>query len=142
MQKIVKCLCVLMSFTGFITGCKDVKKEDIKVEPLIPSAGSYTGKPVKNASDAEIEKIQNPLHKSLVLSKWRFEEFDIDFITPNKLLIKGGIVKKVAPEGIIAEYKIYDDGVIEIMVMGMIKTGLWDGKKLVIDGLIGTKLSG
>lgn len=135
-----KLLCLFLSFIGIIGGCKDVGKEEVNVEPLIPSAGSYTGSPEKNMSNSEIERISNPLHKSLIYSKWKFEEFDVDFIASDKVLIKGGVVKKVSPEGIVAEYKVYDDGVIEIMVMGMIKTGMWDGKKLVIDGLVGTKI--
>ncbi|MCX8064805.1 MAG: hypothetical protein N3G21_06490 [Candidatus Hydrogenedentes bacterium] len=139
-QKVVKSLCILFGCIGIIVGCKENRKsEEVFPESLIPSAGAYTGKPELEASRDKIKNIENHLHKTLIGTKWKFEEFDMEFFDVDRVLIKGGIVKKVSPEGIVAEYRVYDDGVIEIMVMGMIKTGMWDGKKLVIDGLIGTQ---
>lgn len=139
-QRILRYLCILFGCVGIITSCKDSKRqEEIMADPLIPSAGSYTGMPDLNKNLEKIQNLENPLHKNLIGTKWKFEEFDIDFAGIDKLIIKGGIVRKISPEGIVADYKVYDDGVIEIMVMGMIKTGMWDGKKLVIDGLIGTR---
>lgn len=142
MKKIFKVFCLLLSLLGIITGCSQDKEnpEEVKAEPLLPSAGTYNQK-----EDISVEQISgkdesiSELHKSLIGTFWRFEEFDIRFISKDKVHIKGGVVNKLSSKGIEAEYKIYDDGVIEIMVLGMIKTGMWDGKKLVIDGLIGTK---
>ncbi len=142
MKKVFKVFCLLLSLLGIITGCSQDKEnqEEVKAEPLLPTAGTYNQK-----EDVSVEQISgkdepiSELHKSLVGSYWRFEEFDIRFISKDKVHIKGGVVNKLSSKGIEAEYKIYDDGVIEIMVLGMIKTGMWDGKKLVIDGLIGTK---
>ncbi len=141
MKKIAKLLCLLLSFLGIITGCNQDKNdtENIKPEPLLPSAGTFNQKDTSENAPTDSELPQNELHRSLIGSFWRFEEFDIKFLSKDKVLIKGGVVNKLSPKGIEAEYKIYDDGVIEIMVLGMIKTGMWDGKKLVIDGLIGTK---
>lgn len=141
MKKIFKIFCLLLSFLGVIAGCNQTKdnSEEINAEPLLPSAGTYNQNNSGNNSIDKKDLPINDLHKSLIGSFWRFEEFDIRFIDANKLHIKGGVVNKLSSKGIDAEYKIYDDGVIEIMVLGMIKTGMWDGKKLVIDGLIGTK---
>lgn len=141
MKKILKVFCLILSVFGLVTSCNQEKDKikETKIKPLIPSAGTYNQK-----EDVVIEQIPEnepitELHKSLIGSFWRFEEFDIKFISKNKVIIKGGVVNKLSSKGIEAEYKIYNDGIIEIMVLGMIKTGMWDGKKLVIDGLIGTK---
>jgi len=141
-KKILKLFCLLLSLTGIITSCNQNsdEKENISAEPLIPSAGMYNQKEDISAhQENENNEPLSELHKSLIGSFWRFEEFDIKFISKNKVLIKGGVVNKLSSKGIEAEYKLYDDGIIEIMVLGMIKTGMWDGKKLVIDGLLGTK---
>lgn len=144
MKKVFKVFCLLLSLLGIITGCnQDQDKENsekVKAEPLLPSAGAYNQK--EDFSVEQISEKYEPiceLHKSLIGTFWRFEEFDIRFINQDKVHIKGGVVNKLSSKGIEAAYNIYDDGVIEIMVLGMIKTGIWDGKKLVIDGLIGTK---
>ncbi|MGC9053521.1 MAG: hypothetical protein ACP5KS_06510 [Candidatus Hydrogenedens sp.] len=141
MKKIMKFFCLLLSLLGLITGCNQDKEnvEDIKTEPLLPSAGTYNQKEIDGGEEVINNEHLNELHKGLIGTFWQFEEFDIRFLSKDKLHIKGGVVNKLSPKGIEAEYKLYDDGVIEIMVLGMIKTGMWDGKKLVIDGLIGTK---
>lgn len=141
MKKIMKVFCLLLSLLGIITGCSQDKEnaEDIKAEPLLPSAGTYNQKEIMSEENIVNNESLNELHKSLIGTFWRFEEFDMRFFGKDKVLIKGGVVNKLSQKGIEAEYKLYDDGIIEIMVLGMIKTGVWDGKKLVIDGLIGSK---
>lgn len=141
MKKIMKIFCLVLGLLGIITGCSQEKEnvEDIKAEPLLPSAGSYNQKEIISNENVVDNEPLSELHKGLIGTFWRFEEFDIKFLSKDKLHIKGGVVNKLSPKGIEAEYKLYDNGVIDIMVLGMIKTGMWDGKKLVIDGLIGTK---
>ncbi|HOK08244.1 MAG TPA: hypothetical protein PLT82_08545 [Candidatus Hydrogenedens sp.] len=140
MSKLTKSFCLLLSLFGFLTGCNSKEQpENVTAEPLLPTAGMMTNNINSNDTEDTNELPQNPLHKSLIGSFWRFEEFDMRFLDANHVHIKGGVVNKLSPEGIEAEYKLYDDGILEIMVLGMIKTGMWDGKKLVIDGLIGTK---
>ncbi len=145
MSKNINFFCLILGFLGVVSGCEGDKEQikEVKVEPLLPSAGTFTqeqGNTDSIPADSTQEGLPtNELHKSLIGTFWRFEEFDLKFLDAKKVLVKGGVVNKLSPKGIEAEYKVYDDGIIEIMVLGMIKTGMWDGKKLVIDGLIGTK---
>ena len=68
----------------------------------------------------------------MVGTKWQLGDFTVEFQDESKVLIKGGQIATLMPDGATGEYKV-EDGKFSVSVLGMTKSGTWDGKKLVVD---------
>ncbi|MCX5772063.1 MAG: hypothetical protein NTZ09_17570 [Candidatus Hydrogenedentes bacterium] len=70
---------------------------------------------------------------TLVGSTWKIGEFTANFKDATTVSLKGGALASVAPDGLDAKYTLAD-GKVELIAMGMTKTGTFDGTNLIIDG--------
>ena len=77
-------------------------------------------------------------HAALVGTTWIVGEYTARFLGPDKVYIGGKPLAEIAPEGLEADYT-YKDGRLEISAADKVKTGTWDGDKLVVDGAVGVK---
>lgn len=64
----------------------------------------------------------------LVGTKWKYDAYTAEFAADNVLNVSMGEMK------IPGEYKLGEDGSVEISAMGSSFTGNWDGTTLTIDG--------
>lgn len=103
--------------------------------PPAPPAGASPAAPAAELA----ESASDPLHQKLIDSAWTIGDFQIRFLDAAGILLKGGPLKDIAPNGLKGQYT-YKDGVVTISAMGQTKTGTWDGEKLVIDGKEGVKI--
>ncbi len=69
---------------------------------------------------------------SLVGTKWQLGDFTVEFQDESNVLVKGGQIATLMPDGAKGEYKV-EDGKFSVSILGMTKSGTWDGKKLVVD---------
>ncbi len=66
-------------------------------------------------------------------TKWQLGEYVVDFKDDGKVLVKGGQIATLMPDGAEGEYKV-EDGKFSVSVLGQSFNGTWDGSKLVVDG--------
>lgn len=64
----------------------------------------------------------------LVGTKWKYDAYTAEFAADNVLNVAMGEMK------VPGEYKLGEDGTIEISAMGSSFSGTWDGEKLTING--------
>ncbi len=94
--------------------------------------------PAAAAAAAPVADVSDPIHQKLIGTAWTVGDFEIAFQDAAGILLKGGPLKDIAPNGLKGQYT-YKDGAVTITAMGQSKTGTWDGEKLVIDGKDGFK---
>ncbi len=66
-------------------------------------------------------------------TKWQLGDYEIDFKDEGKVLVKGGQIATLVPDGAEGEYKV-EDGKFSVSILGQSFNGTWDGSKLVVDG--------
>lgn len=73
--------------------------------------------------------------EDLVGTVWAYDGMTITFTDDSKLLLKGGVVDDVAPEGLEGTYTL-ENGIIEVSAhtVGITKSGTFDGTTMVVDG--------
>lgn len=69
---------------------------------------------------------------SLVGTTWQIGDFTVEFKDDSQVLVKGGQIATLMPDGAMGEYKV-EDGKFSVSILGMTKSGTWDGQKLIID---------
>jgi len=113
---------------------------------LVPAACSNPGGDSKPKAKERVTAtvMQRPevppdADNSLSGTVWRFEEFTVSFKDQPDMHVKGGPIDDVDLEGVDGFYTL-KDGRIEVSALEQTKVGLWDGEKLVIDGITGEKL--
>lgn len=121
MKKLLATLLVgvfVVVMAGFSGGAKDAAPADPAVEApggtaaADPAAAGATG---------------------LAGTKWQLGEYVVDFKDDGKVLVKGGQIATLMPDGAEGEYKV-EDGKFSVSVLGQSFNGTWDGSKLVVDG--------
>jgi len=91
------------------------------------------------AEDDGGEAMEEEAPNELVGTKWNVGEYEVEFKNNTTVLVKGGQINDLAPEGVEGAYTL-EDGRIEVEVLGETRVGTWDGEKLVVDGAEGTKI--
>ncbi len=87
----------------------------------------------------EAPKAVDPLHEKLIGTAWMLGDVHVQFLDAEKVVLKGGPLNALAPNGLTANYS-YKDGLVEVSAIGQTKTGTWDGEKLVVDGTVGKRM--
>lgn len=122
------------------------KAAPAEAAPAAPEEGSGSSLPVEETAPpvdgavtdtAPVEDSASAgggdAHAKLVGTKWQAGEFELNFTDKEKVMIKGGPLAAIAPDGLEATYT-FDGTVLQVTAMGQTKTGTWDGTKLVLDG--------
>lgn len=76
---------------------------------------------------------------SIAGTSWKIDEFEIAFKEDGAMVIKGGPLAAIMPNGAPGTYKI-EGGQIEVSAVGQTKRGTWDGEKLIVDGIEAEKV--
>lgn len=79
-----------------------------------------------------------PTADGLAGTQWQLDDIVVSFKQPPDLEVSGGGV----PEGatLSGTYTVRD-GIIEITVLNRSRAGTWDGRKMVVDGVDGVRIS-
>ena len=101
--------------------------------PQVPAAAPEPAPATAAAPDAAAQPAAPAAGATLVGSTWKIGEFIANFKDATTVSLKGGALASVAPDGLDAKYTLAD-GKVEVNVMGMTKTGTFDGTNLIIDG--------
>ena len=94
----------------------------------VPAPTGASGSATKSATDGA-----PMMAADLVGTVWVYDGMTITFMDDSKLLLKGGVVEDVAPEGLDGTYTL-KDGIIEVSALDITKSGTFDGKTMVVDG--------
>ena len=79
----------------------------------------------------------SPTAEGLSGTVWQFEEMQVVFNAPYELTVTGGSIKK----GLKGSYTL--DGnrmIVTVPMLNMTRSGYWNGERLMIDGVIGTRI--
>ena len=110
--------------------------------PSPPAVETATAPAAETGEEEAGEKSMtelDPLHAKLVGTAWMLGDIHVQFLDAEKVMLKGGPLNALAPNGLTAKYS-YKDGLVEVSAIGQTKTGTWDGEKLVVDGTVGKKM--
>ena len=82
-----------------------------------------------------------PTAEGLAGTTWRFEDVTITFKAPPDLLIRDQQVGNVEVPGTYTVDGVARAGrhLIEVTALDMTRAGIWDGSRLVIDGITGVR---
>jgi hypothetical protein len=100
--------------------------------PAAPPAEEAPAAPAEESAEAAPAAEEGGT--GLVGTKWKLDEYVIEFQDDTQVLVKGGQIATLMPDGATGEYKI-EDGKFSVSILGMTKSGTWDGDKLVVDGV-------
>ncbi|NIA14617.1 MAG: hypothetical protein GWP08_11105 [Nitrospiraceae bacterium] len=130
MKKFLACLLIL-SVVVAIGACSKPDSDagsPAAAQRSVPAPTGASTPATKPATDAA------PMAAAdLVGTVWSYDGMTITFKDDSNLLLKGGVVDGVAPEGLEGTYSL-KDGIIEVNAMNITKTGTFDGKTMVVDG--------
>jgi hypothetical protein len=95
--------------------------------PVAVETPTTPGEPATETAEAEAAEGS----ASLAGTKWKVKEYELDFKDAEKVLIKGGQVATLMPDGIEVPYKVEGDK-LTVDVFGDKYEGTWDGEKLIV----------
>lgn len=104
--------------------------------PAPAAEAAETGEAAEAAAPAA--EGADELHAKLINTAWKVGDFEVNFLDTEKVLVKGGPLSAIAPNGLEAKYS-YAEGLIEVTAMGQTKKGTWDGETLTVDGNAGVR---
>ncbi|HOE65500.1 MAG TPA: hypothetical protein PLO62_03150 [Candidatus Hydrogenedentes bacterium] len=110
-----------------------------KTEILAPP--SSTSAPEASSSSAGAEPSTQGADASgasLVGKTWQLDKFTLSFTSEKDMIVRGGPVDSIAPNGLTASYSV-DKGIFKAVALGKTYTGTWDGTNLVVDGQVGIR---
>lgn len=110
--------------------------------PAAPVEATEAAATTESAVEETAEEAPQPvdaLHEKLVGTSWMLSDIHVQFLDAKKVVMKGGPINALAPNGITADYS-YKEGIVEVTALGQTKSGTWDGEKLVVDGRVGKRI--
>lgn len=105
--------------------------------PVVEPAPAPEAAPAADAAAAVPGEL-DATHAKLIGTSWMVGDVEANFTDKDSVMLKGGIVATLAPDGLEADYT-FADGKVELNAAGNTKSGTWDGTALVIDGTVATK---
>lgn len=102
-----------------------------KQPPAAPPAAEAPAEPAGESAEAEPAAAEGGT--GLAGTTWKMDDYVVEFQDESQVLVKGGQIAQLMPDGASGEYKV-EDGKFSISILGMTKSGTWDGEKLVVDG--------
>ncbi|HOF40566.1 MAG TPA: hypothetical protein PLD73_10860 [Candidatus Hydrogenedentes bacterium] len=130
----------MVGMAGCSGGAKDAAPAGSGIgESVAPSSeGASTELSVEPEESAEETSNDTAAAESaggteLTGTKWQLGDYEINFKDDGKVLVKGGQISTLMPDGAEGEYKI-EDGKFSVSILGQSFNGTWDGSKLVVDG--------
>jgi hypothetical protein len=136
--RIVMCGCLAAGMLAVI-GCGAPVDTAVAVPvaqengPALPSERAAVPPPAYTPP-AESEMPTDPVHRKLVGTAWRVKELEARFLNARQIHVRGPQTEPYAPGGITAKYK-YDNGSIELNILGQPFACVWDGTVLTINGM-------
>jgi len=106
------------------------RKEESKPAAPTPSSAA---KPAPPATPEPAEGSAAQTAATLSGTTWVYDGITVTFKNESSLLLKGGMVSELAPDGLEGTYKL-ENGVIEVNVMDQTVSGTFDGTNLMVDG--------
>lgn len=70
--------------------------------------------------------------EGLAGTTWQLDEYVVEFQDDRRVLVKGGQIATLMPDGAMGEYKV-EDGKFSISILGMSLDGSWDGQTLIVN---------
>lgn len=119
---------VILAVAVGLAACSK-RKEEAKT-PAPPSAPKPAVATAPAVAPAAGSTAQTP---TLAGTTWLYDGITVVFQDETNLLLKGGMIAELAPNGLEGTYKL-DNGVIKAQVMDQTVSGTFDGPNLVIDG--------
>ena len=115
------------------------KSEILEPSPKSPSTTDAVAPETVSEASPEASPVKGDLHDQLSGSSWKIGDFQVSFLDKEKVLLKGGVLINIMPKGLEAPYQ-YEDGAIVISALGQRKTLVWDGEKLLMDGMAASRV--
>jgi hypothetical protein len=78
-----------------------------------------------------------PTAEGIAGTSWKLEELTLTFKTPPLVEVRGGSIP--GGQTLRGAYAVYS-GIIEISLMDRARAGIWDGRRLIIDGIDGVRV--
>ncbi len=75
--------------------------------------------------------------EQLIGTDWIVGDMVVSFKDAGSLVVRGGVVDEMAPDGVQGSYTVTNGNVevlVEIMGEQHVRRGTWDGERLVVDG--------
>lgn len=121
------------------TGAPPVPPAEV---PEPPEPEPAAGEPVVAESAEAVEEPEAEsavlddatLLDSLIGTTWMVGDMRVHFKDGQYVLVEGGEVAEIAPEGMNAAYTL-ENGTITVTAMGRTTTATWDGERLVVGGV-------
>jgi len=147
MKHLVSCAAVLLMSAMLLIGCGGSGKEPVPTAPpeAAPVSPSTQTPPAKEpeltvppaapaAAPASASAPVDPLLQKLIGTTWMVGDFQATFQDAKTVLVKGGDLAALYPNGYPATYT-FENGTLEVTVMDQKTAATWDGEKLVVDGV-------
>jgi hypothetical protein len=122
-----------------VAGCRAPKDATppapaaLETGPALPSERAAVPAPAYTPP-TESEMPADPVHRKLVGTAWRVKDLEARFLNARQIHVRGPQTEPYAPGGITAKYK-YDNGRIELNILGQPFACVWDGTVLTINGM-------
>jgi hypothetical protein len=116
--------------------------EPATAEEPVPAAEPIVAEAVAAVEEPEAESgvlDDATLLELLSGTTWMVGDMRVHFKDGQYVLVEGGEVAEIAPEGMNAAYKL-ENGTITVTAMGRTTTATWDGEQLVVEGVPARRL--
>ena len=119
---------VIFAVAVGLTACSKRKEEPKAPAPATAPAPAVA--PAPTVAPAAGSTAQTP---TLAGTTWLYDGITVVFRDETALLLKGGMITELAPNGLEGTYTL-ENGVMKAQVMDQTVSGTFDGASLVVDG--------
>ncbi len=121
-------------------GGDDPEAKQVTAVPVTPAGTAATDAAPAGAPNTP-EMVAGPgagaaVSDGLVGTAWQVEGVYVEFRDEDTVFLRGGPLASLAPDGIETRYVLQEDGTLETTIVGVTRTGRWDGETLTIDGSV------
>ncbi len=77
-----------------------------------------------------------PTAEGLVGTTWEFDGHEARFVDASTVRMGGG---DLPDDGVPGTFVVLEGGIIEVTIGGRTRAGVWDGRSLVVDGIVAVR---
>ena len=129
-----------LAVTVSACGGEEPEPQQVTAVPVTP-AGTATPDEAPAGTPNTPDMVAGPgagaaVSDGLVGTAWQVEGVYVEFRDEDTVFLRGGPLASLAPDGIETRYVLKEDGTLETTIVGVTRTGQWDGETLTIDGSV------